>query len=84
MRQTQLFTKIKDIQLDLFYLDLLGVSRAEMMEMLERSNIQGTENITLEDIEFLIRAEGIKYGLASMQKRNKEENKTEIPFKGKK
>ena len=77
--QRTIFIRPDRVQVDLFYLDLLGVSRAEMKDMLHRSDIAGIENVTAQDIEHMIMAEGIMYGIASMQVRPEPELE-EPPF----
>ncbi len=73
MEQSELLTNPKNVQIDLFYLNLLGVSLDEMERLVARSPIPGLRHVTRRNIETLIEAETILYGIASVQEPDEQE-----------
>ena len=80
-KANNIFTSPKNLQMDCFYLDLLGLERVDIKKLLDKSDLEGTDEISLDHIYTLIEAETIMYGLASMQTPTEiDPDEIEIPF----
>ena len=80
-QQKTIFVKPDKLQIDCFYLDLLGLDLDDILKLLNKSTIEGVEHISTDDISMMINAETILYAVASMQTPMQiDPDEIEIPF----
>ena len=80
-KANNIFVTPRNIQSDCFYLDLLGLDSVDIKKLLNKSDFDNIDEVSLDHIETMIEAETILYVIASMQKPMPlDPDKIEIPF----